>query len=362
MRLNCYLWNLARERAVCLPIIGNHSAMRHFLNTTDWCRDELQQLLDTAARLRAGHAERPLAGRSIAFLFLNPSLRTRASFEIGAFELGAHAVVLEPGKGAWGIEFEPGVIMDGDSEEHIAEVAGVLSRYCDAIALRAFPLFKNWKEDRQDRVIHALAEHASVPVINMETIVHPCQELALMRTIQDHLGAPDGKKFVLTWTWHPRPLNSAVANSALLIASKFGMNITLLIPDEAYRLDEQFMDAAERQAGDSGGSLQVSTEIEQAYSGADFVYAKSWGALPLYGRPEDEAKLREPFRHFIVDEQKMALTSNARFSHCLPLRRNIKATDAVMDADYCVALDEAENRLHVQKALLTRLLAGADHE
>ncbi len=332
--------------------------MRHFLTTTDFSRDELQGMLDLAADFRSGHDAKPLAGRSVALLFLNPSLRTRASFEVGIFELGAHAVVLEPGKGAWGIEFETGVIMDGDAEEHIAEVAGVLSRYCDAIALRAFPLFRNWSEDRQDRVIKALAEHASVPVINMETIVHPCQELALMRTIQDHIGRPDGKKFVLTWTWHPRPLNTAVANSALLIASKFAMDITLLIPDNAYLLDEQFMDAGFEQAEAAGGSLDITTDIESAYTGADFVYAKSWGALPFYGRADEEARFREPFRHFIVDEAKMALTENARFSHCLPLRRNIKATDGVMDADYCVALDEAENRLHVQKAMMMTLMGS----
>jgi len=330
--------------------------MRHFLTTIDWSREELQGLLDSAAELRRERVNRRLAGKAIALLFLNPSLRTRSSFEIGAFHLGAHAVVLEPGKAAWGIEFEPGVVMDGDAEEHIAEVAGVLSRYCDAIGLRAFPLFKDWSVDRQDRVIKALAAHASVPVINMETIVHPCQELALMRAVQDHLGQPDGKKFVLTWTFHPRPLNTAVANSALLIATKFGMDVTLLIPEEAYRLDEQFMQAGERQAQASGGSLRVSTRIEEAYTGADFVYAKSWGALPYYGRPQEEAAIRAPYRHFMVDGAKMALTNGGRFSHCLPLRRNIKATDEVMDADYCVALDEAENRLHVQKALMLKLM------
>lgn len=330
--------------------------MRHFLTTVDWSREELQGLLDSAAELRREPVNRRLAGKAVALLFLNPSLRTRSSFEIGAFQLGAHAVVLEPGKAAWGIEFEPGVVMDGDAEEHIAEVAGVLSRYCDAIGLRAFPLFKDWSVDRQDRVIKALAEHASVPVINMETIIHPCQELALMRTLQDHLGQPDGRKFVLTWTWHPRPLNTAVANSALLIASKFGMDITLLIPEQAYLLDEQFMDAGQRQAETAGGSLRVTSDIEDAYTGAEFVYAKSWGALPFYGRPDEESALRAPYRHFMVDGAKMALTNGARFSHCLPLRRNIKASDEVMDADYCVALDEAENRLHVQKALMLKLM------
>jgi len=332
--------------------------MKHFLSTMEFSRAELQGLLDTAEQLRRAPASRALAGKAIALLFLNPSLRTRSSFEIGAFQLGAHAVVLEPGKGAWGIEFERGVVMDADAEEHVSEVAGVLSRYCDAIAIRAFPQFRDWSVDREDRVIRALAEHATVPVINMETITHPCQELAIMRTIQDHLGKPDNRKFVLTWTWHPKPLNTAVANSALLIASKFGMDITLLIPDQAYRLDPRYMDAAAAYATESGGSLEVTTDIKTAYSGADWVYAKSWGALPFYGRPEEEAKLRDPYRHFMVDADKMALTASARFSHCLPLRRNIKASDEVMEADYCVALDEAENRLHVQKALMLQLMGG----
>ena len=156
-----------------------------------------------------------------------------------------HPEVLEPGKGAWGVEFEPCVVMDGDAEEHIAEVAGVLSRYCNLIGLRAFPLFKDWGIDRQDRVIKALARHASVPVINMETIAHPCQELALMLTLQEKLGRPDGRKFLLTWNWHPRPLTTAGANSALLVAGKFGMDLTLLIPDEAYVPAERFIEQQE---------------------------------------------------------------------------------------------------------------------
>jgi len=330
--------------------------VKHFLSTVDYSRDELQSLLDAADELRRAPVSTALAGRTVALLFLNPSMRTRTSFEVGAFQLGAHAVVLEPGKGAWGIEFRDGVTMDGAAEEHIREVAGVLSRYCDAIGLRAFPQFRDWHTDRQDRVIRALAEHATVPVINMETIVHPCQELALMRSIQDHLDQPDRRRFLLTWTWHPRPLNTAVANSALLIASKFAMDITLLVPEDAYRLDPYFMDTAAAQACESGGSLEVTTDIGAAYDGADFVYAKSWGALPCYGDPEREAELREPYRHFIVDAAKMARTNLARFSHCLPLRRGVKATDEVMDADYCVAIDEAENRLHVQKALMLKLI------
>jgi N-acetylornithine carbamoyltransferase len=330
--------------------------MQHFLSTIDWTREQLGDLLVLAADLKQRPLRDDLRGRSIALMFLNPSLRTRTSFELGMQQLGGIAIVLQPGKDAWGIEFEAGAVMDGEAEEHIAEVAGVLSRYCDLIALRAFPLFEDWATDREDGVIRALAAHASVPVINMETIVHPCQELALMQTLQERLGDVRGRKFVLSWTWHPRPLNTAVANSALLIATKFGMDVTLLCPEEAYRLDPVFESAAQRFATAQGGSYRLTHNIEDAYRGADVVYAKSWGALPFYGRPEDERTLREKYRGFIVDEEKMALTNGALFSHCLPLRRNVKATDAVMDADYCVALDEAENRLHVQKAVMLTLL------
>jgi N-acetylornithine carbamoyltransferase len=330
--------------------------MQHFLSTVDWSAKQLEGLLELASRLKQEPMQEHLRGKSIALMFLNPSLRTRTSFELGMQQLGGMAIVLQPGKDAWGVEFKPGAVMDGDAEEHIAEVAGVLSRYCDLIALRAFPLFKDWSSDREDLVIKSLARYSSVPVINMETIVHPCQELALMMTLYEKLGAVRKKKFLLTWTWHPRPLNTAVANSALLIASKFGMDVTLLCPEEAYRLDSQFETAAADFAANSGGSFSLSHDIDEAYDGADVVYAKSWGALPFYGKPDLEWELRKNYRHFIVDEQKMSKTNNAVFSHCLPLRRNVKATDAVMDAGYCVALDEAENRLHVQKAVMMRLL------
>jgi len=330
--------------------------MQHFLSTVDWTRDQLDSLLNLAADLKKEPIRDDLRGKSIAMLFLNPSLRTRTSFELGMQQLGGIAIVLQPGKDAWGVEFEPGAVMDGEAEEHIAEVAGVLSRYCDLIALRAFPLFEDWEVDREDAVIRALARYSTVPVVNMETIVHPCQELALMMTLKEKLGTVQNRKFLLTWTWHPRPLNTAVANSALLIASKFGMDVTLLCPEEAYRLDSQFESAATQFAEESGGSFRVTHDIDEAYSEVDVVYAKSWGALPYYGRPEEEWALRQNYRNFMVNETKMALTNNALFSHCLPLRRNVKATDGVMDADYCVALDEAENRLHVQKAIMLNLL------
>jgi N-acetylornithine carbamoyltransferase len=332
--------------------------IRHFLTTQDYSRAEIDALLDQAAAFKRSRQGKQMAGKSIALMFFNPSMRTRTSFELGAFQLGGHAIVLAPGKDAWPIEFEVGTVMDGDTEEHIAEVARVLSRYVDMIAVRAFPKFVDWNEDRKDKVIAAFARHATVPVVNMETITHPCQELAHAMAMREHLGDLSKKKYVLTWTYHPKPLNTAVANSALLIATKMGMDVTLLCPTPDYILDERYMAFGRENAQANGGSLRVSHDIEEAYSGAHVVYAKSWGAIPFFGRWDEEKAIRDANKHFIVDEAKMALTDNGLFSHCLPLRRNVKATDAVMDSPACIAIDEAENRLHVQKAVMASLLAG----
>jgi N-acetylornithine carbamoyltransferase len=335
--------------------------MKHFLNTQDWSRGELDALLARAARFKRERMGDELRGKSIALVFFNPSLRTRTSFELGAFQLGGHAVVLQPGKDAWPIEFDLGTVMDGEAEEHIAEVAKVLSRYVDMIGVRAFPKFVDWSLDRQDKVLRGFAAHATVPVINMETITHPCQELAHVMALQEHFGTADlrGRKYVLTWTYHPKALNTAVANSALTIATRMGMDVTLLCPTPDYVLDRRYMDWAARNVVESGGSLQVSHDIESAYAGADVVYAKSWGALPYFGNWAPEKPIRDAHRHFIVDEAKMALTNDGVFSHCLPLRRNVKATDAVMDSPRCIAINEAENRLHVQKAVMAALMQQA---
>jgi N-acetylornithine carbamoyltransferase len=333
--------------------------MKHFLNTQDWSRADLDVLLAQAARFKAERTGDALKGRSIALVFFNPSLRTRTSFELGAFQLGGHAVVLQPGKDAWPIEFDLGTVMDGEAEEHIAEVAKVLSRYVDMIGVRAFPKFVDWSLDRQDRVLRGFAKYATVPVINMETITHPCQELAHVMALQEHFGTTDlrGRKFVLTWTYHPKALNTAVANSALTIATRMGMDVTLLCPTEEYLLDGRYMGWARDNVVESGGSLAVSHDIDSAYDGADVVYAKSWGALPYFGNWEPEKPIRDRYRHFIVDEAKMARTNDGVFSHCLPLRRNVKATDAVMDSPNCIAIEEAGNRLHVQKAVMAALAA-----
>lgn len=326
---------------------------RHFLSTLDWSRAELEEILADAAELKATRrTKRPayLQGQSVALVFFNPSLRTRSSFEIGVFEMGGHAVVLEPGKGAWPIEFKDGMVMDGEAEEHVEEVARVLSKFVDIICVRAFPKFQRWEDDREDHVINQFARYATVPVINMETITHPMQELALMLALKERLGTTDKKKFLLTWTYHPKALNTAVANSGLIIAAKFGFDVTLLCPTPEYVLDARYMDAAK-----SMTNVTVTHDVESAYKGADVVYAKSWGAIPYFGRWDEEKPIRDRHKHFIVDEPKMKLTNNGVFSHCLPLRRNVKATDEVVSGRRSLVIEEAGNRLHVQKAVMKRL-------
>lgn len=329
---------------------------RHFLNTFDYSRAEIQALLDDARRLKESPFTRDLENKTIALVFLNNSLRTRTSFDVGARQMGGHAIVLSPSSGMWALEYEPGAVMLDEAEEHVSEAAQVLSRYVDLIGIRAFPKFEDWEEDRKDKVLQSWAKHSQVPVINMETITHPCQELALAMALQEHMGSLDGKKFVLTWSYHPRPLNTAVANSALMISSKMGMDVTLLVPTEEFVLDERYMSIAEGYAAENGRSVRVTTDIESAYTGAEVVYAKSWGALPYFGRWEEEKPIRDAHRNFIVDARKMALTDDALVSHCLPMRRNVIMTDEVFDSPSCVAYDEAENRLHVQKAIMRNLV------
>ena len=330
--------------------------MKNFITTQDWSRDELQEILDYAKDLKTNKFQETLKNKSVALLFFNPSMRTRTSFELGIQELGGYAVVLHPGKDAWPIEFKSNTIMDGESEEHIIEVAKVLSEYCDLIAIRAFPKFVNLEEDLTDNVINSFAKYSSVPVVNMETITHPCQELAHILTMQEQLGDLSGKDYLLTWTYHPKPLNTAVANSSLMIASKFGMNVKLLCPSEDYILHENYINQAKDNCNLNNTSFEITHDIDNGYDNADIVYAKSWGSLNFYGNPNEEKIIRDQFKNFIVDEDKMAKTNKALFSHCLPFRRNINATDGVMDSDYCVAIKEAGNRMHVQKSLLSKLL------
>src|SRR6476659_5219412 len=192
---------------------------RDFLITSDWTRNELEQLIDAALRFKSGDdRSRPLDGRSIGLVFFNPSLRTRASMQVGIFELGGNAVVLEPGGTSWTLEHRDGAVMDGDKTEHVAEFVRVLGRYCVAIGVRTFAALRDWETERIDPILKAFAEYSDVPIINLESAMHhPCQAMADMMTIREKLGE-GRKKVLLTWAWHPKPLPMAVPNSFALAA------------------------------------------------------------------------------------------------------------------------------------------------
>ena len=336
----------------------NSSNINHLLSAQDWSDGQIEALLERAEGLRSGQHSDALKGRSVGLLFFASSLRTRCSFEIGVSQLGGHSVTLQPGKDAWPMELDLEGVMDGDAEEHVIEAARVLSRYFDMIGIRVFPRLENWAREREDQQIRAFADHAGVPIINMETIVHPCQALAMAMTLRQRLGKARKRKFVLTWAYHPKPLNTAVANSALMMATRMGHEVTLLCPTEEYLLDERYLESARDNAQKSGGSLSISHDPDSAYQDAEVVYAKSWGALPYAGRWEQEKELRDRYRHFMVDEAKMSRTANGLFSHCLPMRRNMIASSEVIDGPRSLCIDEAENRLHVQKAIMEQLVGS----
>ncbi|HSD32176.1 MAG TPA: N-acetylornithine carbamoyltransferase [Gemmatimonadales bacterium] len=335
-------------------------AARDFLALEDWGRPALDELLALAARIKRGEITGGLERKVLAMVFLDPSLRTRSSMETAMFLHGGHALVLEPGKGSWALETEPGVVMDGATVEHVTEAARVLARYADALAVRAFPKGTDWAVEREDRLIRDFARFSDKPVINLESSRrHPCQALADAMTLRERLGETRGKKFVLAWAWHPKALPTAVPASAALAAAQLGMEVVIARPP-GYDLDPEDQALIEKLARESGGSAQLCDDLDAGLAGADAVYVKSWGSLQAFGRPEEERALRTPFREWRMTAPRLHVTRGGRgiVMHCLPVRRNVEIDDAVLDGPNSVVVDEAENRLHAQRALLIEIMGG----
>ncbi|MEJ7708889.1 MAG: hypothetical protein WKF84_03315 [Pyrinomonadaceae bacterium] len=215
------------------------------------------------------------------------------------------------------------------------------------------------RRKQRDPVLRAFAQYADVPVVNLESAMHhPCQAMADMMTIREKLGG-ERKKVVLTWAWHPKPLPMAVPNSFALAAAQMGHHLTIAHP-RGYELDDELIGEVNMQAFDAGGSVRVTDDMDEAFEGAEVIYAKSWGSRMFYGAPEEDVEERSSYRgKWIVNETKMARTrEEAIFMHCLPVRRNVIVTDGVIDSARSVVIDEAENRLHVQKAIMAKLIGG----
>ncbi len=328
-----------------------------FLKTSDYSTEHLSNLIDRAIAEKASPSgARPLSGNSVALVFFNPSLRTRASMQVGIYELGGNAVILEPGGTSWTLEHREGVVMDGNKTEHLKEFVRVLERYVSAIGVRTFAALEDWETERTDPILNAFSRYASVPIINLESAMHhPCQSMADMMTIREHLGT-EKKKVLLTWAWHPKPLPMAVPNSFALAAAQFGHDLRIAHP-KGYELDDALIAEIVSQATSNGGSVEFINDVDETFDGVEVVYAKSWGSKNFYGDLDNDIRERSAYRDkWIVDDEKMARTADAVFMHCLPVRRNVIVTDSVIDSPRSIVIDEAENRLHIQKAIMTELI------
>lgn len=330
----------------------------NFLKTSDFTRETLESLIESAIKYKRGSGDKPLDGKSVALVFFNPSLRTRASMQVGIYEMGGNAVILEPGATSWTLEHREGAVMNTDKTEHLKEFVRVLERYVSAIGVRTFAELKDWETERTDPILAGFQRYATKPVINLESAMHhPCQAMADMMTIRERFGKFK-KKVLLTWAWHPKALPMAVPNSFALSAAQFGHDLRIAHP-AGYDLDGELIAEIKAQTEANGGSVEFTRDRDKAFDGVDVVYAKSWGSYQYYGNLNAEIRDRAVYRDkWIVDEAKMGRTNDAVFMHCLPVRRNVIVTDGVIDSPASLVIDEAENRLHIQKAIMTRLING----
>ena len=331
------------------------TTQRHVLSCADLDDETLQRVVTNAVQYKrsGGPQSDDAHGKALGMVFFNPSLRTRTSMERAAQQLGATATTLVPGSGTWNFAWDDGTVMDGDEAEHVRDAMGVLSRYYDALGVRVFATGTDYEQDASDALIQQIADAASVPVISLESAWHhPCQALADAAVLHDRFeGDLAGKRFVLRWAPHPKALPMAVPNSALLMAARAGMEVTVARPD-THALDPSVMQRAQNYAAQHGTDIHETDDPQAASEGADVIYVKSWGGPMVYTEPEQEAAARARHADWCLTEAEMEATNDGAFLHCLPIRRNVVANDAVLDGPHALHLDQAEYRLHAQRALL----------
>ncbi|MFQ3586965.1 MAG: N-acetylornithine carbamoyltransferase [Fimbriimonadaceae bacterium] len=329
---------------------------RHYLSPLDMTADEREHVLARALQLKSARTPGERSRLRVGSLFLNPSLRTRISMEQAAWILGAQYQSLNAAVDGWKMEMDPSAVMDRDTVENIVEAARVLGRYFDVLGIRAFPGSGNWDEERAEPTLRAFAEHSGTTVLSLEGAMHhPCQSLADVLTMREHFGTDlRGLRVVMRWAWHPRALPMAVSNSFALQAALAGCRLTICHP-EGYDLDPEVMEQVRAAAGAHGQEVRVSHDVERGHAGAKVLYVKSWGRLDLWSDPEAEAAQRVKLRHWIADAGALAATDDARVMHCLPTRRNVEIAGDVLDSDRSLVVEQAENRLWAQAALIELL-------
>ena len=334
--------------------------MKAFNDIADFSTQEIGELLQLAARLDSQPEPQALTGKVLALLFLSPSLRTLASFQAAMTRLGGGAFVISPDMSIHGLETRPGIVMDGAAAEHIREAVPVIASYGDAIGIRAFAERKNLDNDLAETEYNDLLDLIDTPYINMESAMnHPCQNLADWKTLDDYDIPTSGGKFTLSWAFHPNALPLAVPASTLQMAAQRGMTVTVLRP-EGFELPQTVMAKAKKAAESSGGSICETDDRHEAMEGAQVIYAKSWSSTRHYGNHATDKKHRENFVDWCVDEPWFDnAAENCRFMHCLPVRRGVVVSDAVLDGPRSIVIHEARNRMTAQMAVLHRMMSAA---
>lgn len=337
---------MSAPRPVIDLTLGSAFKGRDWIVTQEWGLGEITELLDLSRefkrRFRTGEATLVLPNKTIFLLFFDKSTRTRNSFEAGATQLGAHAHF---------ISSETSQIAHGESAK---DTGIILSRYGHGIAIRHDKI-----PGEGNAYLREVAKWSHVPVINMQCDVdHPCQTLADLMTIREKLGSDlTGKRIAVSWAYtrtYAKPLS--VPQGLITLLTRFGMNVVLAHPPEFGLMQDQ-IDIAARNAAESEGRFTITSSMEEAFTGADIVYPKSWGCLDLFEKPQESLALGEKYASWICDEERMRLANpHALYMHCLPADRGTEVTAAVIDGPNSVVYDEAENRLHTCKALMAALM------
>lgn len=303
--------------------------------------EDISRVLNECFEIKSDIIGTPHYGKNktVGLVFMNPSLRTRISMQKACQNLGFDVVIINAEKDVWSWELEEGVVMNGFSVEHIKEAAGVLSIYCDILAIRCFPDLINKEADTMDRVLHQFIRYATVPVISMESATrHPLQSLADMITLKEYWTEPRKPKVVLTWAPHIKPIAHSVANSFCEWIKKMDADVTVAFP-EGYELDEEFTDG-----------LSITNHQDEALKDADFIYVKNWCSYKHYGAmPKVEAD-------WMLTLDKLKQTNNAKVMHCLPVRRNVVISDEVLDSEQSLVYQQAANRLIAAQWALKQML------
>lgn len=312
--------------------------MKNFLSVKDVVNTEI--LAQQAITLKQNRFAFKQHGenKTMVLLFLNSSLRTRISTQKAAQNLGMNTIVLNLGQDSWQMEYEDGAIMNGNTAEHIKEGAAVISEYADIIGIRSFPSLTDREKDYSEYVLNKFLENVKVPIVNMESAtVHPLQSLTDLMTIREFT-TKKKPKVVLSWAPHIRALPQCVPNSFAEWMNKSEVEFIITHP-KGYELNERF-----------SGNAPIIYNQEEAFENADFIYAKNWSSYADYG------KIIGQHNDWMITDKKMQLTNHAKFMHCLPLRRNVVASDNVLDSDYSIVIQEAANREFAAQAVIKNIL------